>query len=69
MKKRYVWIVGLIAVYLLLVWLLYAIEGRQPALMPEESPSVNILSFTDALWYSLTTISTVGYGDKVPASA
>ena len=32
------------------------------------NPDASISSFTDALWYSIVTISTVGYGDLYPVT-
>lgn len=34
----------------------------------EKSPSSNIKTAEDALWWSYTTITTVGYGDKYPVT-
>jgi len=34
----------------------------------EGGENASIHSFPDALWWSMTTITTVGYGDKVPVS-
>lgn len=59
MKKRLRWIACLAIAYLLLVWLLALVESARGA---------SIHGFWDALWYSLVTISTVGYGDLAPVS-
>jgi voltage-gated potassium channel len=37
-------------------------------LMFEHSPESNIRSAEDAIWWSMTTITTVGYGDYFPAT-
>ncbi len=32
------------------------------------APEANITSFGDALWWSATTVTTVGYGDRFPVT-
>src|SRR5207247_2902192 len=43
------------------------------ALLVEEfergAPNANILSLPDALWWAVTTVTTVGYGDRFPTTA
>lgn len=34
-----------------------------------EAPDASITSFGDALWWALTTVTTVGYGDHFPVTA
>lgn len=64
MKKKtgsWLWrILGGAAVYVLLLWLLVEAESA--------SADASIQSISDALWYSLITLSTVGYGDFFPVT-
>ncbi len=62
MKKRYTWVVfSVFTAYFAMLWLLVYAESF--------SPDANILSLKDALWYSLVTLTTVGYGDLSPVTA
>jgi voltage-gated potassium channel len=58
---------------LLLVTLIaiYVIEFGSIAMLGSEarSPDANITTSSDALWYIMVTISTVGYGDLYPTTA
>lgn len=51
---------GFILVYVMLLSILIHIE--------EGDPKANIKSFDDALWFSIVTLTTVGYGDLHPVT-
>ncbi len=59
MKKKAGLTLGLIT-YLCLIYLISVLESR--------SPDANIKSVTDALWYAIVTLTTVGYGDFYPVT-
>jgi len=50
---------------------IYVIEFGSMAMLATESrsPDANIRTSSDALWYIMVTISTVGYGDLYPTTA
>ncbi len=50
---------------------IYVIEFGSMAMLASEarSPDANITTSSDALWYIMATISTVGYGDLYPTTA
>lgn len=60
MKKSCKWALIAVLIFLLLVELLSVIEAHQD--------DTQIHNFSEALWYSLITVSTVGYGDMTPVS-
>lgn len=62
-KKRRILIAGAIAVYFLLLLLLVAAESSAP-----EDASASITSLGQAIWYSVVTLTTVGYGDAFPVT-
>ena len=59
--KRWLLLFGLGLCYILVLILLAAVESG--------SPEGKIRSFGDAFWYSIVTLSTVGYGDLYPVTA
>jgi voltage-gated potassium channel len=48
--------------------LLLAIASLRILHIEEGSPEANILTASDALWWSIVTVTTVGYGDKTPTT-
>lgn len=42
--------------------------GSAGVLLAERTPDANIRTAEDALWWSMTTVTTVGYGDRFPVT-
>ncbi|MGQ1788364.1 potassium channel family protein [Saccharicrinis sp. GN24d3] len=59
MKNKKLLYIGIV-VYLALVYVI--------ALIEKSDPNANIKTFTDALWYAVVTLTTVGYGDFYPVT-
>ena len=49
-----------VAVYSILVWALVQVE--------QDSEQSNLTTYPNAIWYSLATLTTVGYGDLFPGT-
>lgn len=54
--------------YYLLVTVIYFLAIFAIGIIEKQSPDANIKSFGDALWYSIVTLTTVGYGDYFPTT-
>lgn len=60
---------GRVVIYVLSAAVILTYCGALAGLDSErEAPGANITTFPDALWWSLTTIATVGYGDLYPVT-
>jgi voltage-gated potassium channel len=53
---------------LLIVLILNLIAAAMVLEFERSNPEANITSYPDALWWAVTTITTVGYGDRFPMS-
>ena len=56
--NKYYWIFAIL--YFVLLFILVQVE--------KHSPNSNIKSFYDGVWYSIVTLTTVGYGDYFPVT-
>jgi voltage-gated potassium channel Kch len=58
------------ALYVLLLMGILVLEFGSLAMVyiEEDAPGANITSASDGLWYTIVTISTVGYGDQYPVT-
>ena len=57
--------------YLLVIMIfiaIYAVLLTALVLCEKDQPGTHIHTLADAIWYSLVTISTVGYGDVTPVT-
>lgn len=63
-KRRLILAAGTLAAYFLLLWLLVAVESAAP-----QEAGASITTLGQALWYSIVTITTVGYGDASPVTS
>ncbi len=59
MKKRYIFLIG-ITIYIAAIWGIKIVESS--------APDGNIKDITDAFWYAIVTLTTVGYGDYYPVT-
>ncbi len=59
MKNKKLFAAGVV-VYIILIYIITILE--------KSDPNANIKSFTDAIWYSVVTLTTVGYGDYFPVT-
>ena len=61
MKRRWLFFIAIPITYIALLWLLVELETG--------ADGATIQSFSQAVWYSLVTVTTVGYGDFYPVTA
>lgn len=59
MKNKKLFAIGVV-IYLALIYVISVIE--------KSDPNANIKSLSDALWYTVVTLTTVGYGDFYPVT-
>lgn len=61
-RKNYNWIIytSIVVAYFFITYILYLTE--------KDVNGSSIKSFSDTIWFSIITLTSVGYGDKVPAS-
>lgn len=48
--------------------LLIFVAGLAELDAERHSPKANITGFSDAMWWAMTTVTTVGYGDRYPVT-
>ncbi len=63
-------LVGRVSTYVLGAALMSAVLAAIAVLdVEQDAAGANITTFGDALWWSATTVTTVGYGDRFPVTA
>jgi voltage-gated potassium channel len=62
-------LVGRVSTYVIGTAVMSAVLAAIAVLdVEQDAPGANITSFGDALWWSATTVTTVGYGDRFPVT-
>lgn len=66
LREQFPWVRKYRVLEFIMITVIIILFSADLLLILENEPGANIKTFSDAIWFSISTISTVGYGDLYP---